>query len=42
MGDSENAEFQERVKMWHAFTRRMIASVAGMAVILAGLAIAFL
>ncbi len=42
MSGSNDAEFQEHVKMWHAFTRLMIAAVAGMAVILAGLAIAFL
>ena len=42
MGRRSDAEFQEHVKTWRAFTRLTIAAVAGMAVILAGLAIAFL
>ncbi len=41
MSESDNADFQEHVGMWHAFTRLMTATVVGLAVILAGLAIAF-
>ena len=41
MSESENADFQERVGMWRAFARLMIATAAGVAVIVAGLAIAF-
>ena len=41
MSDGENADFQERVRMWHAFTRLITATVVGLAVVLAGLAIAF-
>ena len=41
MSDGENADFQERVRMWRAFTRLMTATVVGLAVVLAGLAIAF-
>lgn len=39
MSESERADFEQRVKTWHTFTRFMIAGAIGVAVVLVGLAV---
>lgn len=39
MSESERADFEQRVKTWHTFSRFMIAGAIAVAVMLAGLAV---